>query len=53
MQLGVFLIHGLPNSSEKFYDLSGSFTHLALVLTCLLAEYEIQHHLRPFPFQAL
>jgi len=38
MQLAVFLAHGLPNSSEKFYDLSGSFTHLALVLTCLLAE---------------
>ena len=38
MQLAVFLAHGLPANSEKFYDLSGSFTHLALVLTCLFAE---------------
>ena len=29
VQLAVFLVHGLPFRSEKFYDLSGSATHLA------------------------
>jgi len=38
MQYGVFLLHGLPMRSEKFYDLSGSFTHLALVFTSLVSE---------------
>ena len=38
IQLAVFLAHGLPQRSEKFYDLSGSFTHLALVLTSLLSQ---------------
>lgn len=38
VQVFVFVAHGQPNHSEKFYDLSGSFTHLALVLTCLLSE---------------
>lgn len=38
MQLAVFFLHGLPQSSEKFYDLSGSFTHFAVVLTCLITE---------------
>jgi steroid 5-alpha reductase family enzyme len=37
IQLAVFLLHALPNASEKFYDLSGSFTHLSLVLTGLLS----------------
>ena len=37
IQLAVFLFHGLPQSSEKFYDLSGSFTHLAVVLTAILS----------------
>jgi len=32
IQLAVFLGHGLPNLSEKYYDLSGSATHLAVVL---------------------
>jgi hypothetical protein len=30
VQWGVFLIHGFPQSSEKFYDASGSMTHFAL-----------------------
>ncbi len=34
----VFVLHGLPQRSEKFYDLSGSFTHLAVVATSLFAE---------------
>ena len=37
MQYLVYLIHGLPYRSEKFYDLSGSFTHLAVVVVALLA----------------
>jgi len=36
----VFILHGLPNRSEKFYDLSGSLTHLAVVGTALLVEDE-------------
>lgn len=35
MQYLVFLFHGLPFSSEKFYDLSGSITHFALVVASL------------------
>ena len=31
IQLAVFVLHGLPNRSEKYYDLSGSMTHFALV----------------------
>lgn len=31
IQVSVFLLHGLPNKSEEFYDLSGSATHFALV----------------------
>lgn len=38
LQYAVFLFHGLPMRSEKFYDLSGSFTHLALVFTSLVSE---------------
>lgn len=34
-QIAVYLLHGLPNKSEKFYDLSGSFTHLSVVLAAL------------------
>ena len=33
----VFVLHGLPHSSEKFYDLSGSFTHFALVAASVMA----------------
>jgi len=36
IQLAVFFFHGLPNSSEKFYDLSGSFTHFAVVLASMM-----------------
>jgi len=32
IQVAVYLLHGLPNKSEEFYDLSGSFTHFAVVL---------------------
>lgn len=32
----VFLLHGLPQSSEKLYDLSGSLTHFAIVIFSLL-----------------
>jgi len=37
MQLAVYIVHGLPQRSEKFYDLSGSFTHLAVVVTALMS----------------
>eukprot|EP00939_MAST-03C_sp_MAST-3C-sp1_P005033 g5033.t1 len=36
LQLAVFALHGWPNSSEKFYDLSGSLTHFTLVSYALL-----------------
>jgi steroid 5-alpha reductase family enzyme len=36
IQVAVFLLHGLPNRSEKFYDLSGSLTHFALVAASLM-----------------
>ena len=35
IQMAVFLFHGLPFRSEKFYDLSGSLTHLAVVVAAL------------------
>ena len=35
LQYAVFALHGLPNRSEKYYDLSGSFTHLAVVAASL------------------
>mmetsp|Transcript_6088 Transcript_6088/g.19205 ORF Transcript_6088/g.19205 Transcript_6088/m.19205 type:complete len:312 (+) Transcript_6088:248-1183(+) len=35
VQLAVFLAHGLPQNSEKYYDLSGSATHLALAARAL------------------
>lgn len=38
IQWGVYLVHGLPNQSEKFYDASGSITYLAVVLTALLSK---------------
>ncbi len=37
LQYLVFLVHGYPQNSEKFYDASGSATHLALIVTSLLA----------------
>lgn len=42
MQLAVFLAHGLPKRSEKFYDLSGSFTHLAVVAAALMSETKVR-----------
>ena len=36
LQYAVFVLHALPNGSEKYYDLSGSFTHLALVAASVL-----------------
>lgn len=38
LQAAVALLHGLPFNSEKFYDLSGSFTHFAVVASSLLFE---------------
>ena len=35
IQYAVFALHGLPHRSEKYYDLSGSFTHLAVVAASL------------------
>lgn len=35
IQYLVYLLHGLPFKSEKFYDLSGSVTHFALVVASL------------------
>jgi steroid 5-alpha reductase family enzyme len=36
VQYATFFFHGLPSSSEKFYDISGSLTHLSLVLSSML-----------------
>jgi hypothetical protein len=36
MQWGVYLINGLPFDSEKYYDLSGSATHFAVVAASLV-----------------
>lgn len=38
IQMMVFVLHGLPHRSEKYYDLSGSFTHFAVVATALVTE---------------
>lgn len=35
LQWAVFIVHGLPNRSEKYYDLSGSLTHFAVVAVSL------------------
>jgi len=35
LQMAVFLLHGLPYSSEKYYDLSGSATHFCVVAISL------------------
>jgi len=32
----VFILHGLPCNSEKFYDLSGSMTHFAVVAASMI-----------------
>ena len=36
IQYAVFFCHGLPYNSEKYYDLSGSFTHFAVVAASLV-----------------
>ena len=38
MQYIVFILHGCPFNSEKFYDLSGSATHFAVVAASLVVE---------------
>lgn len=38
IQVGVFVIHGYPRSSEKYYDASGSLTHFAVVLMSLMRD---------------
>mmetsp|Transcript_9636 Transcript_9636/g.11288 ORF Transcript_9636/g.11288 Transcript_9636/m.11288 type:complete len:332 (+) Transcript_9636:43-1038(+) len=38
LQFTVFFLHGLPYRSEKFYDISGSATHFALVFTSVTAD---------------
>merc|ERR1712066_9635 len=35
IQWGTFAFHGLPYASEKYFDLSGSLTHFAVVFTAL------------------
>mmetsp|Transcript_62201 Transcript_62201/g.185286 ORF Transcript_62201/g.185286 Transcript_62201/m.185286 type:complete len:307 (+) Transcript_62201:78-998(+) len=40
IQWVVYLIHGLPFSSEKFYDASGSLTYLSLVVFALTSRRE-------------
>lgn len=42
MQWTTFLLHGLPFRSEKFYDLSGSFTHFAVVAASLTREERVR-----------
>ena len=37
IQFFVFIVHGYPFSSEKYYDLSGSFTHFAVVMASLIS----------------
>ena len=37
IQAVVFLLHGLPYRSEKYYDLSGSMTHFAVAASSLCA----------------
>ena len=38
VQYGVYLVHGLPCKSERFYDLSGSLTHLCVIGAALVQE---------------
>jgi steroid 5-alpha reductase family enzyme len=41
IQYFVYLVHGLPFNSEKYYDCSGSLTHLALFLTSMMTSETI------------
>lgn len=38
--MAVALGHGLPNMSEKYYDASGSLTHLSVIVSSLLSARE-------------
>mmetsp|Transcript_126041 Transcript_126041/g.368301 ORF Transcript_126041/g.368301 Transcript_126041/m.368301 type:complete len:305 (-) Transcript_126041:176-1090(-) len=40
IQWAVYLVHGLPFSSEKFYDASGSLTYLLLIIFALTRQRE-------------
>jgi len=40
IQWAVFLVHGLPFSSERFYDASGSLTYLSLIIFALTRQRE-------------
>ena len=42
MQYGTFLLHALPFSSEKYYDISGSVTHFAVVMAALLQREQVR-----------
>jgi hypothetical protein len=37
IQMFVFIFHGLPMSSERFYDLSGSMTHCVVIAASLIS----------------
>ncbi|GMH68637.1 hypothetical protein TrLO_g5882 [Triparma laevis f. longispina] len=43
VQWFVWLIHGLPYNSDKFYDISGSMTHFALVMSSLVLNVDKLH----------
>mmetsp|Transcript_6007 Transcript_6007/g.18876 ORF Transcript_6007/g.18876 Transcript_6007/m.18876 type:complete len:279 (+) Transcript_6007:86-922(+) len=46
MQLAVYLVDGLPNRTERCYDLSGSATHVCVVvMAVLLAPRKTPRHL--------
>jgi len=42
LQYTVFFVHGLPYRSEKFYDISGSATHFALVYMSVTSESRVR-----------
>lgn len=42
LQYLVFFLHGLPYRSEKYYDLSGSATHFAVVAASLLKTEQVR-----------
>lgn len=42
MQAAVYMLHGLPFRSERFYDLSGSATHLAVVFASLVVTERVR-----------
>ena len=42
VQLLVFILHGYPFKSEKFYDLSGSLTHFVVVMASLISKVQVR-----------